>query len=243
MSKPCKQKSIQSGSGLLFKDKPFFTKTFKKAIGSEKKFMTAYASFARNSNRYFKILKEHIDNLEAVDKVMVNVLGEKGAFKEMFIRHVLGGDIRTGNIKINTKNPLLVKNYPLQSYTDVADLVESYLSSQVWFKLWEKFPQDEKLITEISCVRKARNKVEVTITTIHTEKHRKVFEGLRSAGIGVNLHYMPVHLQPYYKKLGFAAGQFPEAEAYGNEAITLPLFTDLSDVQQKRVVKVLSDLL
>ena len=143
MSKPCKQKSIQSGSGLLFKDKPFFTKTFKKAIGSEKKFMTAYASFARNSNRYFKILKEHIDNLEAVDKVMVNVLGEKGAFKEMFIRHVLGGDIRTGNIKINTKNPLLVKNYPLQSYTDVADLVESYLSSQVWFKLWEKFPQDE----------------------------------------------------------------------------------------------------
>ncbi len=75
------------------------------------------------------------------------------------------------------------------------------------------------------------------------QKHRKVFEGLRSAGIGVNLHYMPVHLQPYYKKLGFAAGQFPEAEAYGNEAITLPLFTDLSDVQQKRVVKVLSDLL
>lgn len=58
--------------------------------------------------------------------------------------------------------------------------------------------------------------------------HRQVFEELRKSGIGVNLHYYPVHLQPYFKKLGFAPGQFPEAEAHGNEAITLPLYAKMS---------------
>ena len=54
--------------------------------------------------------------------------------------------------------------------------------------------------------------------------HRQVFDDLRSKGIGVNLHYIPVHLQPYYRALGFSAGQFPEAEAHGREAITLPMY-------------------
>ena len=67
-------------------------------------------------------------------------------------------------------------------------------------------------------------------------QHRQVFEGLRAAGIGVQLHYSPVHLQPYYRELGFVEGQFPEAEAYGTNAISLPLFPGLSDVDQHRVV-------
>ena len=46
-----------------------------------------------------------------------------------------------------------------------------------------------------------------------------------SKGIGVNLHYMPVHLQPYYRELGFSAGRYPEAEAHGREAITLPMYS------------------
>ena len=66
-------------------------------------------------------------------------------------------------------------------------------------------------------------------------QHRKVFEGLRSVGIGAQLHYSPVHLQPYYRALGFAEGQFPEAEAYGSSAISLPLFPELSSADQKRV--------
>ena len=72
--------------------------------------------------------------------------------------------------------------------------------------------------------------------------HRQVFEGLRAAGVGVNLHYIPVHLQPYYRDLGFAEGEFPLAERYYAEAISLPLFPLLSDEQQDYVVEQLRRL-
>jgi len=67
--------------------------------------------------------------------------------------------------------------------------------------------------------------------------HRQVFNELRRMGIGVNLHYMPVHLQPYYRALGFSPGQFPEAEAHGQSAITLPLHTRLTDVMLDQVTE------
>jgi UDP-4-amino-4,6-dideoxy-N-acetyl-beta-L-altrosamine transaminase len=67
--------------------------------------------------------------------------------------------------------------------------------------------------------------------------HRQVFEGLRDAGIGVNLHYIPVHLQPYYRDLGFSDGDFPEAEAYYAQAISLPLYPALTDEEQDFVVE------
>jgi len=72
--------------------------------------------------------------------------------------------------------------------------------------------------------------------------HRQVFEGLRAAGVGVNLHYIPVHLQPYYRDLGFLEGDFPQAERYYAEAISLPLFPLLSDEQQGYVVEQLRRL-
>jgi UDP-4-amino-4,6-dideoxy-N-acetyl-beta-L-altrosamine transaminase len=72
--------------------------------------------------------------------------------------------------------------------------------------------------------------------------HRQVFEGLRAAGIGVNLHYIPVHLQPYYRDQGFAEGDFPQAERYYAQAISLPLFPLLSDEQQDHVVEQLRRL-
>lgn len=73
--------------------------------------------------------------------------------------------------------------------------------------------------------------------------HRQVFEGLRAAGIGVNLHYIPVHLQPYYRDLGFAQGDYPQAEGYYAEAISLPMFPSLGDDQQDYVVGQLQRLL
>ena len=66
--------------------------------------------------------------------------------------------------------------------------------------------------------------------------HREVFELLRNAKIGVNLHYTPVYLQPYYKRLGFRRGHCPEAERYYAEAISLPMFPELSMEQQERVI-------
>jgi len=76
-----------------------------------------------------------------------------------------------------------------------------------------------------------------------SKTHRQVFEELRQQGIGVNLHYIPVHLQPYYRELGFAQGQYPEAEAHGAEAITLPLYPTLTDHQQDQVVSALKQAL
>jgi UDP-4-amino-4,6-dideoxy-N-acetyl-beta-L-altrosamine transaminase len=73
--------------------------------------------------------------------------------------------------------------------------------------------------------------------------HRQVYDRLRQLDIGVNLHYMPVHLQPYYRDLGFREGQFPEAEAYGASAITLPLYPSMSDEQQDQVVQAMGDVL
>lgn len=73
--------------------------------------------------------------------------------------------------------------------------------------------------------------------------HRQVFEGLRAAGIGVQLHYSPVHLQPYYRRLGFKEGDFPVAEAYASNAISLPLYPGLQDAELQRVADTLTTLL
>ena len=68
----------------------------------------------------------------------------------------------------------------------------------------------------------------------------QVFSELRQGGIGVNVHYMPVHLQPYYRELGFADGAFPAAESYASEAITLPLYPQLREEEQDQVVSALA---
>ena len=70
-----------------------------------------------------------------------------------------------------------------------------------------------------------------------------VFQALRQAGIGVNVHYIPVHTQPYYRRLGFERGDFPEAERYYDEAITLPLYYALSEEDQNYVIDNLKKVL
>jgi UDP-4-amino-4,6-dideoxy-N-acetyl-beta-L-altrosamine transaminase len=73
--------------------------------------------------------------------------------------------------------------------------------------------------------------------------HREVFEALREAGVGVNLHYIPVHLQPYYRELGFKPGDYPEAERYYAQAISLPVFPAMTDAQQDYVIEQVQRLL
>lgn len=65
---------------------------------------------------------------------------------------------------------------------------------------------------------------------------QEIFDELRSSGIGVNLHYIPVHLQPFYRNMGFAHGDFPEAERYYAEAMSLPMYAALTDAQQDEVI-------
>lgn len=81
------------------------------------------------------------------------------------------------------------------------------------------------------------------VIRVPSHQHLKLFQKLRQEGIGVNLHYMPVHLQPYYHNLGFQKGSLPESEAYGQEAISLPLYPDLSDDWQNHVITTLGSLI
>jgi dTDP-4-amino-4,6-dideoxygalactose transaminase len=81
------------------------------------------------------------------------------------------------------------------------------------------------------------------IVRVNSDRHHELFNGLQAKGFGVNLHYMPVHLQPYYRKLGFRENCFLEAEAYGREAISLPLYPTLSDKDQNRVIETLTALI
>jgi UDP-4-amino-4,6-dideoxy-N-acetyl-beta-L-altrosamine transaminase len=71
--------------------------------------------------------------------------------------------------------------------------------------------------------------------------HKEIFIRLRTAGIGVNLHYIPVYRQPYFAKMGFDPQDWPEAEKYYSEAITLPLYPGLTSDQQHEVVSNLKD--
>ena len=82
---------------------------------------------------------------------------------------------------------------------------------------------------------------------LHLERiqktHLQVFDSLRRQGIGVNLHYIPVHTQPYYQRMGFTHDDFPNAQAYYREAISLPMYQKLTDVQQEQVVSVITSAL
>lgn len=68
------------------------------------------------------------------------------------------------------------------------------------------------------------------------KSHREIFEALRQNGVGVNLHYIPVHSQPYFQAMGFEMDDFPEAADYYRAAISLPMYSGLSDEQQDNVV-------
>lgn len=71
--------------------------------------------------------------------------------------------------------------------------------------------------------------------------HREVFEHMRARDIMVNLHYIPVHTQPYYQQFGFKAGDFPQAEQYYREAISIPMHPVLTATEQEHVVEVLRE--
>jgi UDP-4-amino-4,6-dideoxy-N-acetyl-beta-L-altrosamine transaminase len=77
----------------------------------------------------------------------------------------------------------------------------------------------------------------VRVQTANARKSRReVFDALRAANIGVNVHYIPVPSQPYFERMGFQASSWPEAERYYSEAISLPLFATLTELQQDRVI-------
>ncbi len=103
----------------------------------------------------------------------------------------------------------------------------------------------EELLQEIPVIRPWQHPdtysgFHLYIIRLHTVAlkacHRTIFERMRAHGIGVNLHYIPVYRQPYYQKMGFSQDDFPEAERYYSEAITLPIYPSLNPQQQGEIV-------
>lgn len=76
-----------------------------------------------------------------------------------------------------------------------------------------------------------------------TATRADVFSGMRAAGIGVNVHYIPIHTQPQYRRFGFRRGDFINAERYYDRAISIPLFPAMTHEQQQFVVDTLGGLL
>lgn len=113
-----------------------------------------------------------------------------------------------------------------------------HLLSQRYCKLLEDFPialpwqhSDSYSAYHLFVIRLKLDKI--------SKNHLQVFECLRERGVGVNLHYIPVHTHPYYASMGFSCGDFPEAMKYYSEAISLPLFQSMSFEQQDEVVAAL----
>ena len=75
------------------------------------------------------------------------------------------------------------------------------------------------------------------VIQVDEAKHHHIFYGLKEKNIGVNVHYIPVHTQPYYIKFGFKWGDFPNSEAYYRRAISLPMFPGLERQQQDFVIE------
>ena len=71
----------------------------------------------------------------------------------------------------------------------------------------------------------------------YKSERERIFKFLRKIKIGVNVHYIPIHLHPYYRKLGFKEGDFPNAEKFSNRSISLPIFYDLTDHEQEFVIE------
>ena len=92
--------------------------------------------------------------------------------------------------------------------------------------------------------RNPLNKSALHLYVIQVEptQHKRIFHKLRESNVGVNLHYIPVHTQPYYQKLGFAWGDFPNSEEYYKRAISLPMFPTLTEDEQTFVIETVKEL-
>lgn len=80
------------------------------------------------------------------------------------------------------------------------------------------------------------------VIQVKPSEHKRIFQYMREHNIGANLHYIPVHTQPYYQNLGFAWGNFPNSEDYYKKAISLPIFPTLTENEQSYVIETVKKL-
>ncbi len=111
---------------------------------------------------------------------------------------------------------------------------------------YDKFLTNMPLITPVQKVNllSSRHLYIIRLDLPNLIKTRnEIFQELRNEGLGVNVHYIPIHLQPFFKQIGFKLGDFPEAESYYEDAISIPLFPQMTHHEVNKVVDVLEHVL
>ena len=104
---------------------------------------------------------------------------------------------------------------------------------------------DKKLICPQRITESSRSAWHLYVVRLKAtgfEARNQIFRNMRAAGIGVNLHYIPVHLQPFYQKMGFKKDDFPEVEQDYNQCITLPIHPSLGDSEVEYIATTLNDI-
>ncbi len=113
------------------------------------------------------------------------------------------------------------------------------------YKIYEKLLTDHP-VHLLKIMKGVQSSVHLAIIRLEDNKaksHKEVFQFLRKSGIGVQLHYSPVHLQPYFRDLGFNDGDLPVSEAYAKSSMSVPLFPGLTKSEIKYVVKMITKAL
>lgn len=99
-------------------------------------------------------------------------------------------------------------------------------------------------LKSVTPLKESHSAYHLMIILLPDELDRKaIFDAMRAAGIWVHVHYIPVHLQPYYLKLGFAEQDFPEAEYFYRHCLTLPLYPDLTEEELCFIIETLRGLI
>ena len=105
-----------------------------------------------------------------------------------------------------------------------------------------KYDEELSPLNLITPYRDPKNYSALHLYPIQTDQRMEIFNWLHREGIKVNVHYRPIHIQPYWKKKGFLPGDFPNSETYYSKAISLPIHFNLTDDQQDKVIKVLNSI-
>ena len=109
-------------------------------------------------------------------------------------------------------------------------------------KIARRYDKELNLSNLTTPYRDPKNYSALHLYPIQTDQRIQIFNWLQSQGIKVNVHYRPIHIQPYWKKKGFLPGDFPNSETYYSKAISLPIHCNLTDDQQDKVIKVLNSI-
>ena len=177
-----------------------------------------YADPLQLSTADRKEAEQGLKELLGVNNPKLNALNKKAA--------TLTSEITTNNSQLaNIDNFIGRRNQIAQTYNNSFDSfpIKPQKTISCGYSSWHIY-----VVRLLNCTREDRN---------------RVFDKMSEAGIGVNIHYIPVHLQPYYSNRGFKRGDFPAAERYYEQCLTLPIHPQLTDDATTHIINTLKGLL